>query len=370
MADLFPVQLPAAGSLTIGDTLIVQQAGTPTVVEQATVEKVLEVGYSAATKTTPIAADTFTFFDSVSSAIRKLTWTNLLSALGSTFAALAGSASQPFSASTFTGALNSVIGMKNRIINGGFIINQRGYVSAANLGAGGYGHDRWKGGAAATNTYTFTQGALGVNTLITITAGTLVQVIEGCNLAEGGTYVLSWTGTAQGRLNGGTYSASGSVTVTGWVAGTNLPVEFNTGTVGNVQLETGSVASSFDYRDYGREFIMCQRYYEKSYSVGTLPGSVTAAGANNSTAATPWILTNGAHRFKSEKRATPIITIYDTQSGATASASEYDAGGTFIANRAAGASQTGTSSTVIGAGAGTFTSGNQLRYHVTASADI
>lgn len=154
------------------------------------------------------------------------------------------------------------LGMKNKIIDGGFIINQRGYVSGTALSAGSYGHDRWKAGAGGA-TYTFTQGALGVNTTITITAGTVVQVIEGCNLPEGGTYVLSWTGTAQGRLNGGTYGASGTVTIAGWVAGTNLNVEFSTGTCGSVQLEKGSTASSYDHRPYGTELALCQRYYEK-----------------------------------------------------------------------------------------------------------
>ena len=154
------------------------------------------------------------------------------------------------------------VGFKNRIIDGGFILNQRGYVSGVSLASGTYGHDRWKGGASA-GTYTFTQGALGVNTTITITAGSLIQVIEGCNVAEGGTYVLSWTGTAQGRLNGGTYGASGTVTVTGWTAGTNLNVEFNTGTCGSVQLEKGSTATSFDYRPYGTELALCQRYFQQ-----------------------------------------------------------------------------------------------------------
>lgn len=155
------------------------------------------------------------------------------------------------------------LGMKNKIIDGGFIINQRVYVSGTALSAGSYGHDRWKAGAGG-GTYTFTQGALGVNTTITITAGTVVQVIEGCNLPEGGTYVLSWTGTAQGRLNGGTYGASGTVTVTGWTAGTNLNVEFSTGTCGSVQLEKGSTASSYDHRPYGTELALCQRYYYKA----------------------------------------------------------------------------------------------------------
>ena len=154
------------------------------------------------------------------------------------------------------------VGLKNRVIDGGFVLNQRVYVSGTALASGVYGHDRWKGGASG-GTYTFTQGALGVNTTITITAGSLIQVIEGCNVAEGGTYVLSWTGTAQGRLNGGTYGASGTVTVTGWTAGTNLNVEFNTGTCGSVQLEKGSTATSFDYRPYGTELALCQRYYNR-----------------------------------------------------------------------------------------------------------
>jgi hypothetical protein len=155
--------------------------------------------------------------------------------------------------------LGSQLGIFNRIINGGFVINQRVYTSGTSLSSGVYAHDRWKAGSGG-GTYTFTQGALGVNTTITITAGSIVQVIEGCNLAEGGTYVLSWTGTAQGRLNGGTYGSSGTVTVTGWTAGTNLNVEFNTGTLGNVQLVAGSAVSSYAYRPYGTEEALCQRY--------------------------------------------------------------------------------------------------------------
>lgn len=180
---------------------------------------------------------------------------------------------------------NSQVGMKNRIIDGGFTINQRVYVSNTSLSSGTYAHDRWKGGAGG-GTYTFTQGALGVNTTITITAGTLVQVIEGCNLPEGGTYVLSWTGTAQGRLNGGTYGSSGTVTVTGWVAGTNLNVEFSTGTLGSVQLEKGSTATSFDVRPYGTEFALCQRYYVHYANDGTSSGGIAIGFQSSTTAPT------------------------------------------------------------------------------------
>jgi hypothetical protein len=154
---------------------------------------------------------------------------------------------------------------KNRIIDGGFTINQRGYVSGTSLSSGSYGHDRWKGGASG-GTYTFTQGSTGVNTTITITAGSIIQVIEGANLPEGGTYVLSWTGTAQGKIGSGSFGASG---ITGTItAGTNTNIEFNTGTCGNVQLEVGSTATSFDYRPYGTELGLCQRYYFKLVDSG------------------------------------------------------------------------------------------------------
>jgi hypothetical protein len=154
---------------------------------------------------------------------------------------------------------------KNRIIDGGFTINQRGYTSGTSLSSGSYGHDRWKGGASG-GTYTFTQGSTGVNTTITITAGSIIQVIEGANLPEGGTYVLSWTGTAQGKIGSGSFGASG---ITGTItAGTNTNIEFNTGTCGNVQLEVGSTATSFDYRPYGTELALCQRYFIRTNPTG------------------------------------------------------------------------------------------------------
>lgn len=165
---------------------------------------------------------------------------------------------------------------KNRIIDGGFTINQRGYTSGTSLSSGSYGHDRWKGGASG-GTYTFTQGSTGVNTTITITAGSIIQVIEGANLPEGGTYVLSWTGTAQGKIGSGSFGASG---ITGTItAGTNTNIEFNTGTCGNVQLEVGSTATSFDYRPYGTELALCQRYYYRIKAVAA--GQVLGFGGFN-----------------------------------------------------------------------------------------
>jgi hypothetical protein len=193
--------------------------------------------------------------------------------------------------------LASQLGIFNRVIDGGFIINQRGYVTNTALSLGVYAHDRWKAGSSGC-TYTFTQGSAGVNTTITITAGSLQQVIEGSNMPEGGTYTLSWTGTAQARVNGGSYSAS-PLTTTGLTAGANCTIEFNTGTVGSVQMETGASASSFAFRPYGTELALCQRYYWKGTWFGGACAdddySVNALGGEFSTTmrATPTIIITG-----------------------------------------------------------------------------
>lgn len=221
---------------------------------------------------------------------------------------------------------NALVGFKNRVIDGGFIINQRGYVSNTALSSGSYGHDRWKAGSGGC-TYTFTQGSTGVNTTITITAGTLQQVIEGCNVPEGGTYTLSWTGTATARFNSGSYAAS-PVTVTGITAGANTTIEFGTGTVGSVQVEAGSTASSFDYRPYGTELALCQRYFWKTYNASVVPG---APGANQAGSVMIYVPATGntvrcTMPFKVNMRAAPTMTVYNPETG-TAGYGAYEGSG-------------------------------------------
>lgn len=156
---------------------------------------------------------------------------------------------------TETNALQVANSDRNRITNGAFEINQRAVSGTVVLTAGAYGHDMWKAGSGGcTYTYAVVSGV----TVLTITAGTLVQVIEGLNI-QSATYCLSWQGTAQGRFNlTGSYAASG-VTAAG-TAGTNLSVEFNTGTLSLVQCEKGLVPTGFDYRHVAAEVGLCERY--------------------------------------------------------------------------------------------------------------
>lgn len=188
------------------------------------------------------------------------------------------------------------LGSRNRIINGAFLINQRSVSGTVTLTAGSYGHDRWKAGASGC-TYTFaTSNGL---TTITITSGSLQQVIEDRNVPTGtNTVVMSWSGTAQGKIASGSYGASGiTASVTG---GSNLTVEFGTGTLTNVQLELGSTPTPFEYRM--GELQLCQRYFWRSDTTSTAYEYLGTGTVWSGTAAyTPF-------RLPVQMRASPTCT--------------------------------------------------------------
>lgn len=172
--------------------------------------------------------------------------------------------------------IDGVVGRcANVLINGDFRINQRAYVSGATLAAGVYGHDRFKAGASGGD-YSFTQVAS--PTAVTIAANkSLVQVVENVNVV-GGSYTLSWTGTATARITINSATPSGNfavspITVAGQTAGTTMSVEFtganaaggstiatNTGTLGTAKLENNTVPTPFIPDDYAISLQKCERY--------------------------------------------------------------------------------------------------------------
>jgi hypothetical protein len=206
-------------------------------------------------------------------------------------------------------------GFKNRIINGAMVIDQRNAGASQTFTAAGalaYSVDRWygyctganvtgqqvAGSGAVQNRYRFTGAA-------SVTAVGFGQRIEQKNSYDlaGSTCTLSadlaisatlttvtWTAyyattTADtfGSLASPTVTqiATGtftvSATVTNFSANISIPAAATTGiqilftvgaltagltwTIGNVQLEKGSTATSFDYRPDGTELALCQRYY-------------------------------------------------------------------------------------------------------------
>jgi hypothetical protein len=114
------------------------------------------------------------------------------------------------------------------------------------------------------------------------TNGVGLQVVWGlgCGSSVSGT-AGTWSGSSF-------FSATGAISV----VGTSGATFYITG----VQLEKGSTATSFDYRPYGTELSLCQRYYERMSDV------YYGTGYANSTTQYESIL-----RFAIEKRATPAI---------------------------------------------------------------
>lgn len=195
---------------------------------------------------------------------------------------------------TATGSSTAAIPGASYCDNGGFTVNQRTYVSGTALAAAAFGHDRWKAGSGGC-TYTFTQSGTPATT-ITITAGTLQQVVEGAAII-GGTYTLSWTGTAQGRVGAGAYAAS-PVTASGIVASANTTIEFNAGTLGRVKFEAGSTATPWVAASPHDDLVNCQRFFQAGYFMA---GSGTYGVAAN----TPAVMAT----LPEQMRALPTMTI-------------------------------------------------------------
>ena len=213
-----------------------------------------------------------------------------------------------------TSALNGgpLAGTRNRVLNGGVAIDQRNagasqtFTAAAALA---YSVDRWYGYCTGANvTGQRVQGATvgqfyyrftGAASVTAIGFGQRIEQLNSADLA-GTTATLSvdlansvltsvtWTAyyanTADtfGTLASPTRTliATGSFTVNSTVtrynANISVPAAATTGieivltvgaqtsgtwTIGNVQLEAGTVATPFERRSYGQELSLCQRYY-------------------------------------------------------------------------------------------------------------
>jgi hypothetical protein len=112
----------------------------------------------------------------------------------------------------------------------------------------------------------------------------------GIYLTIGLGYGSTYSGTAGSWSSNNYISATGATSV----VGTNGATFYITG----VQLEKGSTATSFDYRPYGTELALCQRYYGKGRAYG-IPRSNDNVFLSYTT-------------FKVAMRAAPTITTSDS----------------------------------------------------------
>lgn len=187
----------------------------------------------------------------------------------------------------FSIAIRPSLGMRNRVLNGGFRINQSLYVSGTTCAVGIYSFDQWKS-MVVGSTMTFTDAVNGQ--LVTINSGgQFAQPMERANMPAG-RYVVSHRGTAPGRMYnvGGTVPAFTTCPFVVDIDGlADVLVEFVadggvTKTLGFVQVEqigaSGVIgdATPFELRPISLELLMCQRFFYRNYYG---PNDSIAAGA-------------------------------------------------------------------------------------------
>jgi len=104
----------------------------------------------------------------------------------------------------------------------------------------------------------------------------------------------TFSGTAGAWNSNNNFSATGATSV----VGTNGATFYITG----VQLEVGSTATSFDYRPYGTELQLCQRYYAKLTYDGTGGEVLLGTGLQSSTTDS-WVYTKYPVTMRTEPTA-------------------------------------------------------------------
>jgi hypothetical protein len=280
--------------------------------------------------------------------------------------------------------------MRNRIINGAMVIDQRNAgASVTNIAGGVWSVDRWRAYGSQASKFTVQQNAgsvtppVGFSNYMGFTSSSAYsvgsgdfffayQTVEGFNWADlnwgtanAKTVTLSFwaysslTGTFGGSLRNYaqtysypfTYTISSantwtqvSITIAGptsgtWTGATNdgaVQLSFNLGTgstysgtagswsannyisatgatsvvgtngatfyITGVQLEVGSSATGFEYRQYGQELALCQRYYEV---LGSTANPYCQDRFYNNANRIPSTV-----QYAATKRATPSITVY------------------------------------------------------------
>jgi hypothetical protein len=163
--------------------------------------------------------------------------------------------------------------------------------------------------------FSYTVGQANTWTQITITIpGDTGSDWLSVNKTNGGAIAVNF-GLGLGSNYSGTAGAwvtSNKISVTGAVN-----VISNSGAtfyITGVQLEKGTVATPFEFRPYGAELALCQRYYEKSYAQGTAVPSSTAVGFFSISGTTDSSNVKAPIRFAVTKRASPTMNgyTYDT----------------------------------------------------------
>jgi hypothetical protein len=274
-------------------------------------------------------------------------------------------------------------GVKNKLMNGGFAVWQRGTSIAASAG-GVFTADRWQATTGTSATVTVSQQALTAGerttdsthylrlarTVTGSTAATLFQRIEDVQTLSGKTATLSFYAKCSASTvvvtptitqnfgSGGSPSAnvvtvSSPTTVTTTTTWTRHTVTFTvpsisgktygttrsdylqvtlsgpaSGTytvdISDIQLEEGPAETAFEQRPEGLELMLCQRFYAAS-TMGLLAGTVGGSGSIMTQVISAAATVDREIMFPVQMRAAPTVTVFSPGTGVAAKCHDYTA---------------------------------------------
>ena len=168
-----------------------------------------------------------------------------------------------------------------------------------------------------TRSYPFTYSIPVANTWTYITITVAGDTGGSYNTTNGaGTYIVfsygvgsTLSGTAGAWAGANYLSATGANDITNTLNATLY--------ITGVQLEVGTVATPYEFNQFQVQLAQCQRYYEKSYDLATVPGTSTGVGSVSGayTTATTTTYIGASTSYAVRKRATPTQVFYDTVGG-------------------------------------------------------
>ena len=137
-----------------------------------------------------------------------------------------------------------------------------------------------------------------------------------------------------------------------------------------IQLETGQVASDFEFLPKDVNLNRCSRYFQKSYALGAFAGTTTNTGMI-STARIQNTVSNRPVSvfFNPSMRTTPTITIYSLV-GTSGSVSDVGTGTAHSRDESANVSTTSPKNWAYLTGVAGLTAGDGMCFHYTADAEI
>jgi len=258
-------------------------------------------------------------------------------------------------------------GFKNRIINGAMMIDQRNAGASVTVstsvntfpvdrmalistgatttaqrvaGTGAYAYDVLYTGAASVTASYFFQRIESFNCLDLVSKSVTFQVQLSSTTVTSVAVGLFSAGSTDNfaspvSISSTTFTITSTPTIYTWTvnAGANaangLQIQLNFGAftsgtarISGMQLEKGTQATTFDYRDFGNELRLCQRYFERSYDYGqnTYSGEImkgiASFGSPHINAGASTNLMNAFMKlFLVPKRTQPTMTGYSLTDG-------------------------------------------------------